>query len=263
MENKPSPHPVCIGSPLRRSGTTLLQRLICSSEDGLIYGESVANDLNMLANLYSGKEMLFMQSSEIRDKQIGEVLKGYVNDWIPDLTPKVADYLNYWKNLLLQFNNQFSQSAKEHGRSVWGMKMPEWNPSGLAMIQRVLPETKIIYLHRKLEDCVRSAKKIEMIVSVQELQRFCYTWKQFSDYARVHLQGEGVLHLQFEDLIAAPEWWIHKIESFTGVKEIDQKVLNVKVNTYKDDPKLNEQGGTFLEPDILTTEELEIVNSFL
>lgn len=255
-------HPICIGSPVRRSGTTLLQRLLCSSPDCLIYGESVANDINILANLYASKEMLFKQTEEVRDEQYKNVLNGQLNDWIPDLTPKVANYLQYWKNTVEQFNNQFSQSSAERGRSLWGVKMPEWNPSGLVMLQRILPETKIIYLHRKLEDCVRSAKKTQMVVSIEELRRFCYTWKQFSDFASLHLTGEKVLHLQFEDLLENRETWINKIEEFTGAKSIDRNVLNVKVNTYNDDPKLIEQGGAFLNPAVLNEEELEIVKSF-
>lgn len=36
--------PIFISSPLGRSGTTLLQRLICSSDNGICYGESLAQD---------------------------------------------------------------------------------------------------------------------------------------------------------------------------------------------------------------------------
>ena len=47
--------PLVITSPVIRSGTTLLQRLLCSSPSALIYGELCAQDLEFFLNLYTFK----------------------------------------------------------------------------------------------------------------------------------------------------------------------------------------------------------------
>jgi len=254
-------HPICIASPLRRSGTTLIQRLLCSSPNALIYGESCANDFNLLANLYSNKEMLFLQNKEARNHQLKEVLNGNVNDWIPDLMPEIDGYIDAYKNIVFSLAKYYSDYAQSQGREVWGMKMPEWMPNGLILLQKILPETKIIYLRRDLKDCVKSAKKMDMIRDSHEIQQFCHTWKQFSSFAKLHLKGDKVLNVSYEDLIGSPEQVISDIEAFTGVSGIDRKVMDVKVNTYNNDPKLEEM-HKYLEPAILTEEELAIVAAF-
>jgi len=254
-------HPICITSPLRRSGTTLLQRLLCSSPDALIYGESCANDFNLLANLFSNKEMLFLQNKEARNHQLQEVLNGNVNDWIPDLMPEIDGYIDAYKNMINTLAKHYNDYAQGQGRKFWGMKMPEWMPTGLILLQKILPETKIIYLRRDLEDCVKSAKKMDMIREPQEIQQFCHTWKQFTSFADLHLKGDQVLHVNYEDLIHTPDQIISTIETFTGVQGIDRKVMEVKVNTYNNDPKLEEM-HSYLEPAVLTAEELAIVAAF-
>jgi hypothetical protein len=47
--------PLIIGSPTPRCGTTLLQRLLCSSQHALIYGEKCAQDLELFLNIYTFK----------------------------------------------------------------------------------------------------------------------------------------------------------------------------------------------------------------
>ena len=254
--------PICIASPTRRSGTTLLQRLLCSSSNSLIYGESCANDFHMLCNLFSTKEMLLSQNKDWHNSQFQSVLNGAVNKWIPDLMPDIDGYLQAYKNMIQSLADHFSNAASKAGRPVWGMKMPEWYPLGLALMQQLIPGTKILYLHRNLEDCVRSAKKIEMIQGLNELQQFCQTWRQFTDYAKLNFKGDLVLHLAYEDLIDNPDHWISEIEKFTGAIGIDRSVMTVKINTYENDQKLESEQHPYLQPAVLTEEELAVISSF-
>ena len=255
--------PICIAAPLRRSGTTLIQRLICSASNGLIYGETCANDFQMISNLVSSKQSFMLQHKDWRNDQIKKVLSGEVNKWIPDLMPDIETYLEGFQGMMKLLVENYGGFAEKEGKPIWGMKMPEWNPSNLVLLQQLLPETKIIYLHRNLEDCVRSAKKIEMIMGDNEINQFCHTWKQFSEYAMTHLKNENVLHLKYEALIADQEKWIGEIESFTGAKDIDKAVMKVKVNTYESDHKLEGSKEAYLKPSALSEEEMKIVNSFI
>ncbi len=255
--------PILIASPLRRSGTTLIQRLISSASNGLIYGETCANDFQMISNLVASKQSFMLQHKDWRNDQIKKVLEGKVNDWIPDLMPDIDEYLQGFRGMLKSLVENYGGFASKEGRPVWGMKMPEWNPSNLVLLQQVLPETKIIYLSRNLKDCVRSAKKIEMVMGDNEVNQFCHAWKQFSEYAKLHLQNDKVMHLNYEDLIADPEQWINKIELFSGAKDIDRLVMQVKVNTYANDHKLAGSEKPYLEPATLTEGELAIVDAFL
>lgn len=254
--------PICIASPVRRSGTTLIQRLLSSAPNALIYGESCANDFQMLAGIYANKESLLLHAKDWRNDQLAKVLNGSVNDWIPDLMPDIDYFLSNYKKILYALVENYGGYAQEQGRSVWGMKMPEWHPGNLNLIRQLLPGTKIIYLHRILEDCVRSAKGIEMVINEQELRQFCHIWKQYRDFALANFQGDEVLHLHYEDLLKAPEQWITKLETFSGAVGIQASVLDVRVNTYANDQRLQPEEH-YLKPAVLSEEEQNIIAEYV
>ncbi len=255
--------PICIASPLRRSGTTLLQRLLSSAPNALIYGESCANDLVTLTSLYANKRMLFEQNAAWRDAQLQEVLKGNVNDWIPDLMPEISGYIAAYKTSIMQLMEHYADFAKAQNRPVWGMKLPEWQPGVLALVQQLFPNAKTIYLHRNIADCVRSAKRMGMVQGLAEIQHFATIGQQFAQQARQLLQGENVLQLNYEAFLAEPMSHIAQLETFTGAKGIDSSVLDVKINTYDNDPNLElSDGDNYLKPDELSKEELAILTAF-
>ncbi len=253
--------PICIAAPVRRSGTTLLQRLLCSATNALIYGETCANDFQSMAGMYANKEPFMNHAKDWRNDQLKKVLNGEVNDWIPDLMPDIDYYLKSYKNIIQVLIDTYGGFAKEQGKEVWGMKFPEWNPASLKYLQELLPGTKIIYLHRNLSDCVRSAKRIEMLINESEINQFCHIWRQYTDYAREQITGENVLHVEYEKLIANPEEWIKAIEDFTGAKNIQASVLAVKVNTYSNDQRLK-SNESYLQPAELTESEQELVAKY-
>ena len=254
--------PIFIASPVRRSGTTLLQRLLCSAENAIIYGENCANDLHLLSNLLASKHSILDQTKNWRNRQLQSVLEGDVNDWIADLMPDVNTYLEVYKNLLITLTDHFGNFAYQQGRPVWGVKKPEWNPAALILLQQLIPEMKIIYLHRNLKDCARSAKKIEMIQTPEDLHQFCYLWKQFTENATKLLKGKNVLHLAFEDLTSSPDNAIKQIEAFTNAKNIDKSVMEIKINTHDGDPNLGVGDGLYLKPASLSDGEMAIIKSY-
>lgn len=217
----------------------------------------------MLASLFSNKEFLLSQGKEFRNGQLEKVLQGNVNNWIPDLMPDIDGYIASYKEMIFSLARHYSSFAERNGKYIWGMKMPEWNPSGLVMMQKLMPEMKIIYIERDLEACVRSAKKIQMVVSLNEIQQFCQTWKQFSHYTKSQFREENILYVKYEDLINEPEKWIKEIESFTGAKNIDLGVMERKINTYSNDHKLEVNADSYLSPAELNEEEIVLVSSFI
>ena len=207
---------------------------------------------------------MFSQRKNWSNRQLEAVLDGSgLNDWIPDLLPEIDGYLNAYQDALFSHVQHFGSFAQQKGRTVWGMKMPEWHPPTLLQIAKLLPQMKIIYLCRDLADCVRSAKKIEMVKGIGEIRQFCNTYQQFSNYAQVHLKGPNVLNIEYADLVAEPKAIINQLEKFTGAKGIDRKIMDVKVNTYADDRKLKIGEGPYLQPAELTQEEMEVVRSFV
>jgi len=249
--------PILISSPTRRSGTTLIQRLLTSAPNTIIYGETCANDIMMLTNLYSYKASYFESSKKWRNDQLKSVLKGEVNQWIPDLMPDVDNYLEALKTSFYSTFQYFEDFAKEHDKTIWGTKLPEWNINNLQLVRTFFPGCKIIYIIRDLGDCLRSAKAVQMVQGIEESKRFCMLWRQNVDFALQNLTGAEVLHLNYKDLIYSPVDTIKNIEEFSGSVGIDASILEFKINTYSDDE--NEKG--YIVPTQLNEEEVELVDS--
>ena len=73
--------PLVITAPTIRSGTTLLQRLLCSSRKALIYGELCAQDLEFFLHFYTCKVQQYDCRREEVATSLHKVLSGEVNDW--------------------------------------------------------------------------------------------------------------------------------------------------------------------------------------
>src|SRR5512146_2319187 len=85
--------PVIITSPLQRSGTTLLQRLLCSAPNALIYGERPAQELEFFLSIHAIKVQENLFYRDINQRKLERVLSADVNDWILDVTPDSDGYL--------------------------------------------------------------------------------------------------------------------------------------------------------------------------
>lgn len=254
--------PIIISAPVRRSGTTLLQRLLSSSSNGIIFGETCANDFLFGLNLFLSRQSVLGMNNQWRNQQLQAVLAGEVNDWIPDLMPNIDAYLTHYKDNIQHLLNFYAEFAQKNNRPVWGMKLPEWSPALLVQAQQFLPGTKIIYITRNLKDCVRSAKAIGMIQSPQDTEQFCRTWVHHRQMAKQMLKGASVLHLSYEDFIQNTSDYQEAITVFTGCQQIDWATLNQKLNKFRDTPAENGIFGAYQAPGALDEQEERLVNQY-
>ncbi len=225
--------PIFIASPIQRCGTTLLQRLLSSAPNTLIFGETVANDIHLLASLYQNKQMLLNGAQNTwREQQLQAVLSGEVNDWIPDLLPNTEQYLSNFKVLLDNYGAFYQKTVEAQGRQQWGCKMPGWPIVQLGFLLQLIPEAKVLYIDRPLEECVVSSRTINMChdeLSTQQFRQF-YTFNQGN--AKRQLPAERTLWLDYHQLCDDPEGVITQMEAFCGDKPIDRKVMSHRVGNY-------------------------------
>ena len=226
--------PIFIASPIQRCGTTLLQRLLSSAPNTLIFGETVANDIHLLASLFQNKQlMLNGPHSAWREQQLQAVLEGEVNDWIPDLLPHAPKYMTNFKGLLENYCTFYQEYVQQQGRTQWGCKMPAWPIMQLGFLLQLLPDAKVIYIDRPLEECVISSRTINMCldeVSTKQFRQF-YTFNQGN--AKRQLPAERTLWIDYHQLSHHPEDIIAQVEEFSGAKPIDRKVMEHKVGNYR------------------------------
>jgi hypothetical protein len=239
--------PLFVTAPVTRCGTTLLQRLICSAPNALLFGESVATDMeNGLFISYPRALMYDTSRGEVRDK-LDAVLSGDVNRWLLDLTPGIDEYL---PALRRQYESPLigaRDSAARHGRAIWGVKYPRWPASRIDLLRSVIPRGRWIYIHRDVIECLRSAKGRGELVRPGDVAAYAQEWTMNLTFALSQPRDERFLIVDYADLARDPEAFLRRIEQHSGARPIDRDVLRHRVN--------DSEG--YLPPVELTDAELE------
>ena len=132
----------------------------------------------------------------------------------------------------------------------------------LVQVQGFFPETKLIYIHRDLASCVRSALGISLMQNETEVEQFCQTWQYNFQVVTQHFPKSHLLLIDYGDLIGDPERVIRQLEEFTGAKDIQASVLQKKVNTYRFDSRLESGSEAYLQPVALSPAYQQIVEKY-
>jgi hypothetical protein len=252
--------PLIVTAPVIRSGTTLLQRLLCSSRRALIFGEKCADDLDLFLNLYAFKVREYGYHKQRYAQGLQRVLAGDVNDWIPDLMPDVEGYLAALGRSAFAGVTYCRSYALRAGRPVWGFKYPGWKPPTVRLLRTVMPQARFIFLYRDIIDCLRSAKAQDAVSSLPEVRDFCQTWAEGLRDA-LDLAGDpALLVLRYEELLADPAAALARIGCFSGLADMDPAVLEHKINTWRGEDYLAQQRDGYTPPSELTAGELQIVD---
>ncbi len=251
--------PLIVTSPIQRSGTTLLQRLLCSSSNSLIYGEKVAQDLEFFLNIYAYKTLEYSKFHEKHQGNLEKVLRGSVNDWIFDLTPDVDGYLTALQKAAFAGATYCRDFALKSGRSIWGFKYPAWNPIFVELLHTWMPKSRFIYILRDILPALKSAKAQHMIDSEQELRKLCQSWIEGMTYCQQLSSNSSSLIIHYEDLLQKPDETISLIATFSGAQNIDSSVLKNKINSWTGQNFGTQIYDGYIPPVELTDKELKIV----
>jgi hypothetical protein len=251
--------PLIITSPTPRCGTTLLQRLLCSSPSALIFGEKCAIDLELLLNIYIFKVQEYNYGRAGYGQELQKVLRGEVNDWILELMPDIDGYLAVLQKSALAGIAYCRDYALQAGRPVWGFKHPAWSPVTIHLIRNFVPGARFIFILRNLGDCLKSAKAQRLVVREQEMRDFCQKWVDGVACANSMRDDKTTLVLNYEDLVNQPEETLAKLALFSGLQDMDQSVLDHKINAWMGQQFSTQSKDGYIPPAGLTDVELAIV----
>lgn len=248
--------PVIVASPTIRSGTTLLQRLLCSASNAIIYGENVAQDVELFANIYLSKATVYGANQARFDSTRANVVEHGSDEWMIDLIPDLQGYLNAIGQSCFGSLRYCRDYAQEQGCNVWGFKYPGWKPGTLFLMQQIFPLARIVYIYRDILACARSAKAWLPVWDDAELMGFCAEWAENLGYALNLRTNPNFLFLKFEDFVANPATSIQQIAAFTGAEGMQERVFQKKINTSAND------ATPYRDPTPLTDAELSIVEQY-
>ena len=215
--------PVFIFSAGWRSGSTLLQRLICSSEEVLVWGEAYAR-CGLIQKLSDSTKSLTvayphsghfpgLQASDLKDK------------WIANVFPSPADMKSTYRSAIDAF---LYRPVLREGYARFGLKEVRLDADHGRFLQWIYPDARFFCLVRNPWDAWQSAKGLELYASwpdtpINTAQAFAEHWlkmvESFADW-----REESVFFFRYEDLIGHPNS-VRAVQAHAQLDTIDPMVL--------------------------------------
>ncbi len=243
--------PVIVLSPLQRSGTTLIQRLLCSASNTLIYGDTVGQEVEFFAKYAMARsQMVGFQQSQIAPIRQA-VLRGDVSDFITPLAPTMETYLAGFRAAAHAWLEGCHREAVEVDRPVWGWKLAGADAMALPILAEWFPQARWIWIERDINDCLRSAKAAAMFATAEQAGMMArhaeHSRQVFSSLRLQHL-----LSLNFAAMTTDPTDTVSRLEKFTGAHGVHPAVF---------DHRVNDLGNpNWIPPAELSTEETAAIN---
>lgn len=155
QEAAPTDSPVFILSAGWRSGSTLLQRLVMSGGEVLVWGEPYANcdylgkfadSLRIFTGDYPVDEWFIDRGSPEDRERLSE-------KWIANLYPGVRDLLRAHRAF---FDTLYGEPARRGGYGRWGFKEVRYGAAHAEYLRLLYPGARILFLYRNPYDAWRS-----------------------------------------------------------------------------------------------------------
>ena len=247
--------PIFILSAGWRSGSTLLQRLISSSGDILIWGEPYGHMgiIDHLSQPIRSVTINYPQNNSfIRSLyNENESLSNLSKTWIANLNPDV-DYL--LKSHIAFLTELFETPAKSQGATRWGIKEVRLTINHAIYLNWLFPRAKFLFLYRNPYEAYASYQQFTKYgvwpydywynqwpyEPINTPQSFGIHWKNLlTGYLSGYQKVKGML-IKYEDLCDG-NFDFDALEQFIKLK-LDKSLLKVKIkgNEQKNIYQINE-----------------------
>ncbi len=251
--------PVFVTAPTARNGVTLLQRLLNSSRQIIVYGENAHFCEHLPAAVC---EMLRIQrtAAQTQAESRRRFLQETTEFWTSNLWPDAEAYLNQTLATFQDFARLYATCTKRYGYNRWGIKHPFSSIAAFESFFMMFPQARFVYVYRNVFDVARSAKARRFVKNAADCARLAASWQQ--SVLRVRdVQRDNLLRIRYEDLVAEPNAWITRLADFTGVTGIDPSIMQRKINTFRGPRDHGYSPTEYIAPTALTDEEHDAIAS--
>jgi hypothetical protein len=225
-------HPVFLFSAGWRSGSTLMQRLLISSNEIFIWGEPLG-DAALIPKL--GSVVSSVNSNWPPDNYFDEDpdLDSVSKKWIANLTPPIS-YLKSSHRLILQ--KWLGEPCKErYGLDRWGLKEVRLTIDHAKYLKWLFPNSRFIFIYRNPFDAYSSWKGNLWGDSwpgyfSRSVVAFMRHWRILLDgFIEGYKEVDGLL-IKFEDLVSN-KINLELVADHIKVNNINASVLNKKIRS--------------------------------
>ncbi|MDP1816518.1 MAG: sulfotransferase, partial [Leadbetterella sp.] len=224
--------PIFILSAGWRSGSTLLQRLLMSSREIVIWGEPLgcsgfiqktAYSLSIITDQWPPKDYFAAEND----------LGNFANEWVANLTPAMDFFQRAHREMFYQW---LGVSAKEQfGLSRWGLKEVRLTIDHAKYLKWLFPKARFIFLFRHPYQAFRSWKGNLWRDAWPGYYRnspiaFGMHWRKLVGGFIEDYQEVGGMLVKFEDLIS-DNYDFGKLAHYAGLNKIDTEVVKNKIGS--------------------------------
>ena len=151
--------PVFITAPTARNGVTLLQRLINSSKQMIVYGENT-NFMSVVPKLVHSSVQVHNERGaefqEARKQFLEQTTEGWTSNLWPDPQPlMMVAFEAFYKSVLV-----YQQCSEKYGYQRWGIKNPLNEPQMIERLRILMPKARYLFIYRNPIDVIKFGKKV-------------------------------------------------------------------------------------------------------
>lgn len=225
--------PIFVLSTGLRSGSTLLQRILVTDPQLLLWGEP----LGEITPLPEIVQMIVRISKYqgLKDRFAQETLStsSMVTSWIALLYPPAEDFR---LGLRQFFDRWLGEPARQRGFPRWGFKEVRLGATEASLLHWLYPRGKFVILSRNPYDCYRSLSDSgwhhvyysRPHVRVDSAAGFARHWNRLACSWSELPPGFPAIHIRYEDIVQGRVDF-RRLESWLGLKLQEQLALSVFV----------------------------------
>lgn len=236
-----------------RTGSTLLQRLLCTHPDIHIWGENcgLVRHLHQAAEAVAGFSHVAKQHRRNYQQQ-------QANGWLAMMNP-TPDYFHMGLRALLEA--YYLDSAIEHGKRRWGFKEVRHEIDIAKFLHQLYPAAKFIFIIRHPARCLASAQATQtaflkkgLLADVGGAEKFLEHWAAIATSFLCPLDKATMMRIRYEDLVENSFDLVREVGEFLDVDpgEIDRAVFSVRRRGWLErEPRLDDRSREALSADWL------------
>lgn len=214
--------PVFITSPCNHSGGAKMQRLMCSHEKGICFGDNLFDEVLSLIDWAVGLIERHQMTREPELAVLEQTLAGTPARWMPELAPSFELYASSLFSVIYNLPYTTQEFAQQNGRDVWGMARAGIAASRMGDLLSVFPQSRGIFIYRNPIDVVRDRKRDVPDMGIAEI---CAEWNlSMRDYLAA--PSERLTKIKYEDTVSDAATIRESLQEITGLGDLSLEILS-------------------------------------